>query len=250
MVTSAVTAVPPSRTASGRPARWSAPSCPGTSGAGRWSAGSPGPCRRRRSPREWSNTKMSWRVMMSPSIRSTSVRRGDPAGAVTEPGLVDDQVDRGGHLLADRAHRQVHAGHQHHGLHAGQGVARAVRVEGTDRAVVAGVHGLEHVERGGVADLTDDDAVGTHTQAVLDQVADGDHASTLDVGRAGLEAHHVVLLELELRGVLDGDDALVLRDERRQHVEGRGLSGAGAPGHDDVEPAADAGARGTPPSAR
>ena len=42
------------------------------------------------------------------------------------PGLVDDQVDRRGDLLADRAHRQVHAGHQHHRLDAGQRVARAV----------------------------------------------------------------------------------------------------------------------------
>ena len=33
-------------------------------------------------------------------------------------------------LLADRPHRQVHAGHQHHGLDAGQRVARGVGVHG------------------------------------------------------------------------------------------------------------------------
>ena len=97
---------------------------------------------------------------------------GDVARAVLEAGLVHDQVDRGGDLLADGADRQVHAGHQHHGLDAGQRVAGAVGVDGTDRAVVTGVHGLEHVERRGVADLADDDAVGAHAQAVLDQVAD------------------------------------------------------------------------------
>ena len=32
------------------------------------------------------------------------------------------------------------------------------------RAVVAGVHGLEHVERFGTAALADDDAFGPHTQ--------------------------------------------------------------------------------------
>ena len=53
----------------------------------------------------------------------------------------------------------------------------------------------------------------------LHQLTDRDLAAALDVGRARLEAQHVVLVELELGGVLDGDDALVVRDEARQHVE-------------------------------
>ena len=114
-------------------------------------------------------------------------------------------------LLADGADRQVHARHEDHGLETGEGVARGVGVQGRDRAVVAGVHGLEHVERGGVTDLADDDAVGAHAQRVLDEVADGDRALALDVGRAGLEAQHVVLVQPELGGVLDGDDPLVVR---------------------------------------
>ena len=118
-------------------------------------------------------------------------------------------------LLADGADRQVDAGHQHHRLDAGEHVARRVGVDGADRAVVAGVHRLEHVERRGVADLADDDAVGAHAQRVADQVADLDLALALDVRRAGLEPQHVLLVELELGGVLDRDDALVLGDERR-----------------------------------
>ena len=76
---------------------------------------------------------------------------------------------------------------------------------------MTGVHGLEHVEGLAATDLTDDDAVGTHTQRVAHQVADLDLALALDVGRAGFERQHVVLVELELLGVLDGDDALVGR---------------------------------------
>ena len=53
-------------------------------------------------------------------------------------------------------------------------------------------------------------------------------------GRAS-SGEHVVLVELELLGVLDGDDALVAGDERRQHVEHRRLAGAGTAGHDDVQ---------------
>ena len=166
---------------------------------------------------------------------------GDAAGAVTQAGEVHDEVERRGHLLADGPHRQVEAGHERHRLDAGQRVARAVGVDRGDRAVVAGVHGLEHVEGLAATALADDDAVGPHAQAVADEVADGDLALALDVRRAGLQGEHVVLVELELLGVLDGDDALVGGDERRQHVEGRRLAGAGAAGDDHVEAADHAG---------
>ncbi len=85
-----------------------------------------------------------------------------------------------------------------------------VGVHGGDRAVVAGVHRLQHVEGGAVADLADDDAVGPHPQRVADEVADGDLAPALDVGRARLQPQHVLLVELQLGGVLDRDDALVV----------------------------------------
>ena len=71
------------------------------------------------------------------------------------------------------------------GLQAHQGVLGGVRVDGGERAVVAGRHRLEHVEGLAAADLTDDDAVGAHAQGVADQVADGDLALALDVRRGG-----------------------------------------------------------------
>ena len=110
-----------------------------------------------------------------------------------------------------------------------------------ERAVVAGVHGLEHVQRLGATDLTDDDAVGPHAQGVADEIADGDLALALDVGRARLQADDVVLVQLQLDGVLDGDDALVVGHEARQHVEHRGLAGAGTTGDEDVQAALDGG---------
>ena len=68
-----------------------------------------------------------------------------------------------------------------------------------------------------------------------------DLALALDVRRTRLQAHHVVLLELQLGGVLDGDDALVVGDEARQHVQQRRLAGTGAAGDDDVQPGSDTG---------
>ena len=100
------------------------------------------------------------------------------------------------------------------------------------RAVVAGVHRLQQVERLGSAHFADDDAFGPHAQAVLDQVAHGDLAFAFEVGRAGFQAHHVRLLQLQFGRVLAGDDALVVVDEVREAVEQRGLARAGAAGDD------------------
>ena len=46
-------------------------------------------------------------VMTSPSMPTTSEMAVMPARAVLEAGLLDDQVERAGDLLADGAHRQA-----------------------------------------------------------------------------------------------------------------------------------------------
>src|SRR5262249_40679499 len=143
------------------------------------------------------------------------------------------------HLLSDGPDRQVEARHQGHGLDTGERVARAVRVDRGDRSVVAGVHGLQHVEGLTGTTLTDDDAVGAHTQAVLYEGADRDLARALEVRRARFHGEHVLLVELELLRVFHRNDALVSGNERRQHVQGRRLTGTGTAGDDDVEPADD-----------
>src|SRR5262245_47271127 len=109
---------------------------------------------------------------------------GDLARAVLEAALMDDQVDCRGHLLADGPQRQVDARHEDHRLETGQHVARAVGVARRHRAVVARVHGLEHVQRLTGTTPPDDDAVGAHAQGVADELADRDRTATLDVRRA------------------------------------------------------------------
>ena len=78
---------------------------------------------------------------------------------------------------------------------------------------------------------------GPHAQRVLDQIAHGDLALALEIGRAGLQPHDMRLLQLQLGRVLDRDHALAGVDQLRHGVEHRGLAGAGAAGDDDVEPA-------------
>ena len=61
---------------------------------------------------------------------------------------------------------QIAARHRDH-VEAGQRIARGVGVDRAHGAVMAGVHGLQHVDGLAAADLTEDDAVGPHTKGVL-----------------------------------------------------------------------------------
>ncbi len=101
-------------------------------------------------------------------------------------------------------------------------------------------HRLDHVQGLAGAALTDDDPVGPHVQGVAQQVADRDLALALEVRRPGLQRDDVLLAELQLGGVLDRDDPLVVGDEGGEDVEGGGLARAGAAGDEDVEAGLDA----------
>src|SRR5205814_4013376 len=160
----------------------------------------------------------------------------DAPRAVTQAGDLNDHRDGRGNLLPDRLFRQVQVGHQRHGLQARDGVPRTVGVNGGKRAVVAGVHGLEHVERLFAAHLTDDDAVRAHSQSVDHELPRSDGPFAFHVGRAALQAHHVLLFELQFRGVLNGDDALFIGNVAGKDVKQRGLAGAGATGNEHIQP--------------
>ena len=86
-------------------------------------------------------------------------------------------------------------------------------MDGRHRTFVAGVHGLQHVEGLLAATLAEDDAVGTHAQRVLHELALADFALAFDVRRPRFHAANVRLLQLQLGGVLDGDQALLVGDE-------------------------------------
>ena len=160
---------------------------------------------------------------------------GDAAAPIVEAGTVHHDIDGAGQLLADDLIGYVLRGHHDHGFEARESVARGIGVNRGHGAIVAGVHGLKHVERFGAARLAHDDAVGAHAEGVDHQVALRDGAGALDIGGAGFQADHVVLLQLQLGGVLDGDDALLFGDEPREGVEHGGLAGAGPARDHDIE---------------
>src|SRR5260370_29501294 len=108
-------------------------------------------------------------------------------------------------------------------------------MDGCDRTVMAGGHGLQHVEDLGAADLADDDAVGAHPETVLDQVALRDFAAAFEIGWARLEPHDMRLLQRQLGRILDSDDTFVFGNEGRETIEHRGLARAGSAADDYVE---------------
>ena len=154
-----------------------------------------------------------------------------------------DEVQCGGDLLADRAQGQVIASHQYHRLETREPVARRVGVHGRQRPVMAGVEGLQHVERLGAAHLPHDYAIRTHAQRVAHELADRHLALALDVARPALQAQNVSLSEAKLGGVLDRHDSLGIGNRRRQGVEQGRLAGAGTAGYEDVQARLDAAAQ-------
>lgn len=76
------------------------------------------------------------------------------------------------------------------------------------------IHGLQHIECFGTTTLANDDAVRAHAQCIGDEVAYGDHAPALGVGKPRFEPDDVwMLVEPELGAVFDRDDALLVGDE-------------------------------------
>ena len=102
------------------------------------------------------------------------------------------------------------------------------------RAVVARVHRLQEIERLGSAHFAHDDAFGTHTQTVLDQIAHRDLSGALEIGRARFQPHDVRLLELQFGRVFAGDHPLAGLDVVGQAIEQRRLARACAAGDHDV----------------
>src|SRR3954468_17826552 len=174
--------------------------------------------------------KISCIWMISPSmpvISAIEVTRRLPSAS-----RCSHHAQRRRDLAADRELRHRQAGHADHLLQARDRLARVVGVDRRHRALVAGVHGLEHVEGFLAAALAENDALGPHAQRVLDEVALADLALALDVRRARLHAGDVRLLQLQLGRVLDRDQALGVGDVGRERVQHRRLAGAGAAGDD------------------
>src|SRR5579875_1799709 len=162
---------------------------------------------------------------------------GDLARTVAQALAVDDNVDGGRNHRANRVHGKPIAAHGDHGLESRQRLARRVRVHGAHRTVVAGVHRLQQVKSFRPTHLADDDPIRPHAQAVAHEIAHGHLALAFEVGRPGLQPHHVGLLQLQFGGVFAGDDTLAVVDELGETIEKRRLARARAARNQRIHPA-------------
>src|SRR6202165_162547 len=103
------------------------------------------------------------------------------------------------------------------------------------RAFVTGVHGLQHIESLFASNLTDDNAVRAHTQAVDDQLPLAHGSFAFDVGRTRFQADDVFLFELKFCGVFNGDNTIGVGNVAREHVEKSGFAGTGSARDQDVQ---------------
>ena len=82
-------------------------------------------------------------------------------------------------------------------------------------AVVAGVHGLQHVQGLASAHLAQHDAIRAHTKSVNHQFALTNCSFALDVRRTALHSDDVRLLQLQFGRVFDRNDSFPLGDKTR-----------------------------------
>ena len=84
---------------------------------------------------------------------------------------------------------------------------------------MAGVHRLQHVQRFPATDLSNHNPIRAHTQRVAQQFADRHFTLALGIGWPAFKPDDVVLLDLELDGIFDGDDPVGLGQEGGKHIQ-------------------------------
>src|SRR5579863_6938476 len=99
------------------------------------------------------------------------VDAGQLAPAIGKPLQLHYERHSGCNLTANACYRQPHARHCDHLLKALERIARRVGMDRGHRPFVTRVHRLQHVECFLATALADDDAIGPHTERILDQVA-------------------------------------------------------------------------------
>ncbi len=119
--------------------------------------------------------------------------------------------------------------HHGHSFQTRNRIARAVGVHRRQRAVMTGIHGLQHIQSFLAANLADDNAVGAHPQRVDQELPLHHRALALNVRGPALQTDHVALLHLQFGRVFDGHNSFFVGDVSRQHVQEGRFSGAVRP---------------------
>ncbi len=102
---------------------------------------------------------------------------------------------------------------------------------------MAGVEGLDEPQYLRAAHLADDEAVRSQAQRRAHELFERDRGESVRCGGSGLEAHEVVVVGEQFRGVLDDDDPLAGSGPGEHGVEERRLARRCRAGDEHVAPA-------------
>src|SRR5262245_40942326 len=127
----------------------------------------------------------------------------------------------------------MEASHTHHLFKSRDRITRTVGVDRRHGPFVPGRHRLQHVKGFFATYLTDDNAVGSHSECVFDEFSLANFAATFNIWRTGLKSPDMWLLQLQLGSILDRNQTLFFRNEARQGIEERCLSGPCATGDEN-----------------
>src|SRR5699024_11581352 len=84
---------------------------------------------------------------------------------------VDDEIDRGREMIANGLEGQSDTSQQYEGFQTPKRIFAVVGVNGRQRTVMAGVHGLDEFEGFRASDFAEQNPIGSHTQCVAAQFA-------------------------------------------------------------------------------
>jgi hypothetical protein len=130
-----------------------------------------------------------------------------------------DEMDRKSNGFANAPVRQSNVRCQYAMGKAREGLFCGVRVNRAETAEVSGVQSLQQVERFGAAHLANEDAIRPMPKGRTKQVRDGDGRQRCLLAERWLctprfQSNHVRLAQVNLCGLLNQDDAIVIGNVR------------------------------------
>lgn len=102
------------------------------------------------------------------------------------------------------------------------------------RAIVTGIHRLQHVQGFSTTTLANDDPIRTHTQAVLDQVTNGHGSLALNIWRPSFKSDGVGLSQSQFGGIFYRNDSFAMRNIVGKHVQKSSLATARTTRNDNI----------------
>src|SRR5579872_1789889 len=147
---------------------------------------------------------------------------------------MDQDMDGIGDGGFDRFVRKLDAALQDATGQPGECFPAGIGVNGGEAAAVSGIQSLQEVEGFLAANLAQNGAVGAMAETCLEQVTDGDGGDFWSLRAARLEANEVGFSYVNLRRILDDQQAVFLGNEVGQDVQQGGFSCAGAAADQDV----------------